>query len=226
MDVNNFETQVDTIILQRGYDYYSQGNIVETYEQGDNEYILKVEGSKDYEVTVQLDKNGEILYSECDCPYNFGPICKHEIAAYFELRDILNSGSNNKDMGEKVSKLQGIKEVLGNLSKKELIEVIVDITKKDSTLSNSIIFRYSKGNNIDELGRCKKLMNSIVRKYMGREGFIDYRHSIDFANEMLELLDKVDQTYRVNHNFLLALDISVLILEESIEAFQYSDDSN
>jgi len=84
-----------------------------------------------------------------------------------------------------------INEILKSLSKEELINVIVDITKKDLTLKNSIIFRYSKGNDTEETDKCRKLMNSIVSKYIGREGSISYRESSKFVNEMLELLNKV-----------------------------------
>jgi len=226
MNINNFEKYVNDRIMERGYDYYSNGNIVETYEQTDNEYVFEVAGTDNYEVIVEIDKNAEILYSECDCPYDFGPICKHQIAAYFELRDILNNESSHKVIKKEVAKQPEINEILKSLSKEELIDVIVDITKKDLTLKNSIIFRYSKGNDIEEIDKCSKLMNSIVSKYTSGEGFISYRGTSEFVNEMWELLDKAREMYNVNNNFILALDIALLVLEEAIKAFQYADDSN
>lgn len=56
MNINNFMNHTNQTILHRGYDYYDEGNIVETYRQGDNEYIFQVQGSKDYEVLVKLEK--------------------------------------------------------------------------------------------------------------------------------------------------------------------------
>jgi len=35
-----FENHINKTILDRGYDYYNEGNIIETYNQGDNEYIF------------------------------------------------------------------------------------------------------------------------------------------------------------------------------------------
>lgn len=222
MNINNFEEHINRTILERGYDYYDEGNIVETYNQGDNEYIFQVQGSEEYEVIVKIDEKREIIYSDCDCPYDFGPICKHQVATYFELYDILNSKSNNNDGKKEVAKQPAIKEVLNNLSKEELINIIVDITKKDTTLRNRIIFRYSPGDDTQELEKCKKLMESIVRKYIGREGYITYRETYGFVSEIEDLLENVRDT----DNILLALDIAFLVLEESIEAFQYADDSN
>lgn len=121
-----------------------------------------------------------------------------------------------------MTKRPEIKKVLNNLSKEELIKIIIDIAQKDTTLKNSLILRYSKGNNIQELEKCQMLIESIVRKYTGREGFILYREIDDFVNEMEELLEKARNT----DDILLSLDITFLLLNEAVEAFQYADDSN
>lgn len=218
MNINNFEEYINETILDRGYDYYIEGNIVEACVQGDNEYIFRVQGSEEYEVKVSVDKNGDIIYSDCDCPYDFGPICKHQVATYYELYNILNVESNNKDAAQQPE----IEIVLNNLSKEKLINIIMDITKKDASLRNSIIFKYSQGDDTEELEKCKKLMESIVEKYISREGYITYRETHGFVSEMEDLLDKVRDT----DDILLALDIAFLVLEESIDAFQYADDSN
>ena len=222
MNINNFENHINKTIVDRGYDYYNAGNIIETYIQEENEYVFQVQGSEGYEVIVKIDENGEILYSTCDCPYDMGPICKHEVAAYFELFKMLNTGHNNNKSTKEIPKQPAIQEVLNHLSKEELIRIIVDITYKDSVLKNNIIFRYSQGDDTQELEKCKKLIDSIVRKHTGRGGFITYRETSGFISEMDDVLDKV----RDNPNPLLALDIAFLVLEEAIEAFQYADDSN
>lgn len=222
MNIRNFENHVSKTILHRGYDYYFEGNIVETYNEGNNIYTFLVEGSDEYEVVVEIDDKGEILESYCDCPYDFGPICKHQVAAYYELLDILNDEVNRESVKKEVVKQPSVKEVLNNLSKEELINIIIELAQKDRTLKNSLIVRYSKGNDSQGLEKCKKLIDSIVRKYTDREGFITYREAYGFVSEMEELLDKVRDT----EDALLALDIAFLLINEAIEAFQYADDSD
>lgn len=233
MNINNFKKYIDKTILKRGYDYYTDGNILDTCNEGDNTYTFEVQGSEEYQVVVQLDDNGEIIYSKCNCSYDFGPICKHEVAAYYELAEHIGNVINNKDENaniavnnEKVKKKKDkepeIKEVLSNLSKEKLIDIILDITKKDRTLKNSIIVRHSKGNSEQELKKCKKLIDSIVRKHLGREGFISYREAGYFVSDMEQLLEKIRET----DDIILAIDIAFLVIDEGIEAFQYSDDSN
>lgn len=223
MNISNFENHINKTILDRGYDYYIEGNIIDTYCQDDNIYVFEVEGSEDYEVVVKIDENGEILYSECDCPYDFGPICKHQVAAFFELFEIYNKKSDGK---KEIIKQPDIEEVLNNFSKEELINIILDITNKESALKNSIIFRYSKGDDNQELEKCKKLIDSIVRNFTRGSNFISYRETYEFTNEMGTVLDKARHIYEVSNKPLLALEITLILLEESIESYQYTDDSD
>lgn len=220
MNINNFEKYIDKRVLDRGYDYYNDGNIVKVYKQLENEYVFDVVGNEDYEVLVKIDNNGEIVRSNCDCPYSFGPICKHEVAAYCKLVEIKNSKSELN-----IEKKPQIRGVLQDLSKEELINIIVEIANNDKVFKNTIIFKYSKGDEINEFDSCKNLMNSIVRKHMRRDGYISYECASEFVNDMEDLLVRIRSIYGVDENYLLALDIAFIVLAEAIEAFEYTDDS-
>ena len=74
MNINNFNEIVDKKILNRGYDYYLDG-AVDLLNKDNNRYLFQVQGSYLYEVSVILDDSGEIISSQCDCPYDIGPIC-------------------------------------------------------------------------------------------------------------------------------------------------------
>jgi hypothetical protein len=221
MNIINFKNYINKTIVDRGYSYYIEGNVVEAFEQGENEYIFHIEGSDDYEVLVGIGDNGDILNSECDCPYDFGPVCKHEVAAYFQLYELLNQVTTNDMKMSKTNKRPTLQEVLSNLSKEELINIITNIANNDATLEKSIIVKYSNNDYQHELKSCQELINSIVRKYTGREGFIKYRDTGDFVRELDHVLEKARNT----ENVLLALDIALQLLEEGIGAFQYADDS-
>src|SRR5690606_27858916 len=45
-----------------------------------------------YTVTIQKYLDPESLSLRCQCPYNLGEICRHEVAALFHLQDIIQSG--------------------------------------------------------------------------------------------------------------------------------------
>ena len=86
MNVNDFETYLDEEILARGLAYYQSGNVVSLEYDEDDGWIADVEGSDDYTVTVSLSDKGEILDTECDCPYDWGEYCKHQAAVFYALQ--------------------------------------------------------------------------------------------------------------------------------------------
>lgn len=222
MNINNFESHINKTILDRGYSYYMEGNVVDTVELGENKYIFTIEGSDHYEVSVDIGNNGDILFSECDCPYDFGPVCKHEVAAYFELFNRLNSFTSSDHLSKKPHKRTTVQEILSNLSKEELINIIINLANEDDILENSLILKYSNADHQHELRACKEFIHLIVRKYTGREGFIRYRDANAFVRELEDIVEKARNTENVH----LAIDIALLLLEEAVKAFQYADDSN
>lgn len=222
MNINNFQKYINQTILGRGYDYYMGGQVDEEYVHKGNTYIFLVEGTEVYEVAVELDKSGEIIHAECDCPYDLGPICKHEAAVFFQLAEITNDGDVKWDIKEAQTEQPGIKEVLNKLPKEELIRIIMEIVPKNDTLEESLILRYSDGNNEQELKQVAKLIRRIVNKYAGRGCFIAYGEISDYVEEMVGILEKTRRTA----DSLLALEIIIMVTHEAVEAFQYADDSN
>lgn len=222
MNIHDFEYYINQTILDRGFNYYIDGNIVDSYKRGDREYIFHVEGSDDYEVLVEIGDNGDILISYCDCPYNFGPVCKHEAAAYFKAYEMLHQENEIEKVSSKENKRDTIHDVLNNLSKQELIHIIVNLALDDSTLENSLLFTYANGDSQLELKACQELIDAIVRKYTGRVGIIEYRDTGAFVHELEDIVEKA----RNMENVLVAVDIALLLLEEAIDAFSYADDSS
>lgn len=221
MNIKNFEKHIDSIILQRGYDYYINNRILECTYEDSNTYKLEVDGNEEYDVIIKLDDKGEIIYSECNCPYDYGMVCKHEVAAYYKILDIISNG-NNKKKTVKTKKKSDFKEVLNSLSKENLIDIITDLAKKDAVIKNSIILKYSKEDNKTEIKNCKKLIQSIVKRYCAREGYISRGKAYKFVNDIEVILNKAETT----EDSILAVDIAMLILDEAMEAFQYADDSD
>src|SRR5690606_21915278 len=179
MNILNFEEFVSEKVKERGYDYYASGSIVEKYV-GADEYLFVVKGSDRYEVVVKLGENGEIISSNCDCPYDYGPICKHQVAAFYELLEDINGIKQDvKKIGKKSGKKIDLIDVLRELSKEELITVLLDLAEKDEVLESNLVYKYSKHDYEDEIKLCKKAIKEVVRAHKGRQGFIPYRDVFD-----------------------------------------------
>lgn len=126
-------------------------------------------------------------------------------------------------LGEsRVARQTDISEILKSLSKEELIRIILQAAERDDMFKNSLLVKYAEGDLAEELQSCKKLMDSIVNQYLGRDRFISYRETYSFAQDMLGLLAETDGA----KDGQLALEIALLVLQEAVEAFQYADDSS
>lgn len=81
-----FELNIDRKILDRGFDYYENDSVDEVENLGNGEFQAIVQGSEEYEVFIKIE-NGKVTEHSCDCPYDWGDICKHEVAVLYYIRD-------------------------------------------------------------------------------------------------------------------------------------------
>ncbi|MFS0689316.1 hypothetical protein AB1K89_08745 [Sporosarcina sp. 179-K 8C2 HS] len=222
MNLYQFEEMVDATIVDRGSEYYEAGFVSKLVRLGDGRYTALVEGADLYEVAVQLDEENNILSSSCDCPYDLGTVCKHEVAFYFELITRLRDNNFLETTGGAAMADQpDLITTLENLSKAKLIDILIDLAENDPILHNELLFNYAIVDEQHEFARCKRMVDSIIEKYVGREGFITYKHVSGFADELSGVLNKVETL----KDPLIAIDIAELLLIEGVKSFQYADDS-
>ncbi|MHA7966011.1 hypothetical protein ACX93W_17960 [Paenibacillus sp. CAU 1782] len=122
-----------------------------------------------------------------------------------------------------MSKKTELEKILNGVPVNELIEIIVQVAEKDDFFRNSLLLKYNKDTSSHQLLVIRRLIKSIVSKYTGREDFIPYRQTSSFATEMLDLLEN---TIQDNDDVLHSIEVALLVLEEGVAAFQYSDDSD
>ncbi|SEM96107.1 MULTISPECIES: DEAD/DEAH box helicase [unclassified Candidatus Frackibacter] len=89
--VNALAKQVPNKIFRRGRNYYNENRIFDynVLPLNNDKYqiLAKVEGTRDYQVEIDLALEGSDLYfeNECTCPYDWGPVCKHEVAVLYKF---------------------------------------------------------------------------------------------------------------------------------------------
>jgi len=87
MNISDLARFVDPDIVRRGMEYVADGRVLSLKPGDHGRYDAVVRGSADYEVYVELDDDGNILDSACDCPYDLAPVCKHQAAVFAMLAD-------------------------------------------------------------------------------------------------------------------------------------------
>ncbi|MEO1451843.1 MAG: hypothetical protein AAFV07_20095 [Bacteroidota bacterium] len=127
MNLHDFDEYVDPTILERGKAYYEDYAAVESVEwTGDGRVRAFVRGSDLYSVTIRLDSDENVLESYCNCPYDWGPVCKHEVAVMLYLRE--NEPSGALGGGGAVS-LGELEEALTAYTANELRRIILDMAR-------------------------------------------------------------------------------------------------
>lgn len=60
MNLSNFEQHIDDMILERGWNYYEHGHIVNIKEMDKNHFVIHIIGSNEYTVNVIITDSDEI----------------------------------------------------------------------------------------------------------------------------------------------------------------------
>ena len=133
MDLYNFEQKIESRIVKRGLNYFEDGHIHEIEQVDKGEFSALVCGTDDYNVFVSINQKLEILESSCDCPYDWGMYCKHEVAVFYHLK---KGGVHSTKMED--SSIHVIKSSLEHLKKKEIIDLILRMAKRNNIFRENL----------------------------------------------------------------------------------------
>ncbi|GAA4059005.1 SWIM zinc finger family protein [Amphibacillus indicireducens] len=212
MNLNNFEEYIGDLIVYRGEHYYLNKYVKQINQTKNGDYKATVSGSKKYTVKVKLDQANNIIASACTCPYDFGDICKHEVAVFFELRD--------QNTIESVEEPE-LKDLLQKLPKQKLIDFLIDQTNKNPELELEL--RLNFGPKEDEIFASRALIKEYIESATDN-GFVSYNDAWDAVygaelvlEKMLNYLDS-DETKTI-------ILLGEMILAEMTDLIGYCDDS-
>jgi hypothetical protein len=139
MNLQNFKKHIDSTIFRRGKDVYEGGAVMDLKESKPGVWAAKVMGSRLYKVKVVL-KEEEITRSGCSCPFDYGPVCKHEVAVLMELRD------REEKVGSEKQTLPD-DEILAlgkELDKADLLQFIIDASDRHRGLREEFRLRFAE----------------------------------------------------------------------------------
>ena len=230
--LHQFEQYIDETILKRGLSYFRDGHVNEPERIATGMYEVIVEGTDNYTVQLSLD-DGVVTEYVCNCPYDYGPVCKHIAAVLFYLQqdELEIKQKETKAKGERKvrkkrkTKADQIIELLEKVSHDELKQFIIERTENNRSFRDLFLSTYAHFNSSESKEQYSNLINSILRTASGRNGFIDWNASQLVGVEISHLLDTVQKQIDSN-NYRSAFYISIAVMEEMTEALQYSDDSN
>jgi len=224
MNLYNFENYIDRKILSRGYDYYDNGCVSSVEEIADNVYEAEVEGTDLYTVEVKLDDKENIIYTECNCPYDMGKYCKHQAAVFLALRDIKNKTSVCNNTVKK-KKSPDIRKILSDRSKDELVDFLVFIASEYEEIKQRIELDFDIGNQEEEINKSIVLIRTYIKNNSDRCGFVSYgdtHKALKGADMVLEKARNALKQNKLTH----AVDLALCVIHEMIYLLNAADDSD
>ena len=227
--LDEFEHLVPDAILQRGYNYFNKGRVVEFVELSQGEYEAIVSGSEDYTVQLTLH-NHQVTDYLCDCPYDGGPICKHIVAAILYLQQnilkTIDITSLQTQMKKKTKPInQQVKELLNTISQDDLKAFIQDCCKQDKTFR--ALFLNSFGHLATEHSKTfyQEQIQAILESFSQHHDYIDW----SMMGRLVQAIDPffLNAQKSFDHqNYENVIFICTALMEELVEVLQYADDSN
>ena len=227
--LSDFEQQIDPVIRKRGYEYFRKGYVTEVEDLGCGDYEATVEGSDIYTVGLHIDGD-EVTGYECDCPYDWGPVCKHVAAVLFYLKgdrtrkDVYVRTEKQVKPGKESEAVQ-FRKILDKITPEELKMFFRDLCSNDKRIrslfiAKHILLLYPESKELYDI-QVKKL----VKTYTDRYGIIGYYESACLGADVNEMVDEARQCVETG-KIQKALYMTEAIIEGLYEAINIADDSS
>lgn len=216
--LQQIERHIDESLLIQGEDILAKDGILSLEEIESHLWAFKVieEGDAKFEVEIQITPS-KIKAFTCDCDiFKAQKNCPHIVASLLALRRRKNEEKKAKRTAKqsaKPSKKLSIQQVLDQLSKEELIEVIKDFTRQNRTFALSLKARYAyKVPSVDSQKAYLQLMNAVLQMARRPDRSFNKRGAGNIAKIMEEMVGQM-QIHLLQQHYaeVFALGQSILI---------------
>lgn len=216
MNINTFQKQFNKTILKRGLDYYTNGLVEDIVQIDEHNWQAEVAGSSTYIVDIRTNKKGDILYADCDCPYDDD--CKHIAAALYAIQH--QQGTTSVQTTAKPS----LQQLLQSQTKEQLVEIIMKVGKNHPTFIKELEILITAPD--DALNAAEKLIVHHINAVQDhRSGFIPWNQSSKALRGVKTIQCHIGEHIE-NGEYLTAIQLSLLCFQHTFDALHYSDDSN
>jgi uncharacterized Zn finger protein len=166
--IQRFLDDVDPVILSRGQNYYHRG-CVDSLDFEDGHVTAEVSGSEDepYLVEIDFNEDGEVEAWDCDCPYDWGPVCKHTVAALLAIREKGVEQLSPKPAEESAP----VENLVRQAEKEQLVALILEHCREDKRFYSQVLSELEESGKY-ELDSIKSLVKDSIRANTHR-GYID-----------------------------------------------------
>ena len=204
--IQRFLDDVDPVILSRGQDYYHRGH-VESIEYDEGHVTAEVSGSEGepYMVDIDFDEDGEVEAWDCDCPYDWGPVCKHTVAVLLALQ----AETPEERSQEAAAAKSSVRELVERAEKEQLASLILEHCKEDKRFQSRVLSALEDSGE-QELASIKELVRESIR-FNSDHGYIGEDGCDTICTDLDDALDKARRR-AARGQYERAMDIAEFVL--------------
>lgn len=179
----------------KGVDYYEKGAVKKVWREG-TQYKAHVYGTELYTVTVWEDEEGK--KASCTCPYDWGGICKHSVAAMLALMNRY-SPQEHEDIPEESIPVE---KLIRELNPEKLREFLTKALKEDSKLHEDFEI-FARGDRETDL-KVEDYKRQIVKvlKSISPRPFHHYDYYEDYREYSSPIEDAIDSFFEMSEKYL------------------------
>lgn len=157
MNISDFEEYIEDVIVGRGIGCFHSGRVEELESEDGLHFTAYVDGSELYKVEVLIDGQGRIITSNCDCPYDMGEHCKHEVAVYLTIREF-----HTANMKTNIAPRKSLEAIVRGLSREQLETLLLDAANQHRQLGDRMRMLYG-GDQAKTPARYQTVMDRVVK---------------------------------------------------------------
>ena len=228
MNLNDFADYIDETIYLRGYDYYENDYVTSVKETASNLFAAEVEGTETYSVEVKLDESLNIVETSCDCPYDWGEHCKHQVAVFLALRHIKINGAEKPKEKLSSAKKNGdanIRDILLSRTKEDIVKFLLGIASENEEIKQRILLKFDEADDEKEMSQAVALIHVYIRNNSDRHGFVNYRSTSDAIYGAELVINKADSAWEKGKT-VHAVNLALCVVQEMVDLLQGADDSD
>ncbi|MBK3495278.1 SWIM zinc finger family protein [Viridibacillus sp. YIM B01967] len=212
MNIHDFESYLPTILVNRGYNYFLEDRV--TLSQLDcTQCTAEVEGTETYEVTIDMDEKGNILNTNCDCPYDYDNECKHIAATLFAIAS--EAPTNKKSAAS-------LDELLQEKSKKQLQELLFDVAAQYPVVKKYLKMKLTPS--IDALENAKDLIDYHIEEAT-KKGFVKWNQVGKALSGVYQVSDQATAAFD-DEKYQFAIQLNIICIKAVVDLESYCDDSS
>jgi len=218
--IQRFLDGIDRKILARGTDYYRSG-MVERIDCDGSCVTAEVSGSEEdpYLVEIDFSADGEVEDWSCDCPYEWGPVCKHTAAVLLALQ----SEAAEKLPREPARRKIDVQKLIEQAGKEQLAALVLEHCREDKRFQSQVLAELEDTGE-QELESIKELIRETIRANTHR-GYIAEDGCDNICADLDDALDKARRRLQ-RGQWGRALDITQFVLVTGMKLAEEADSSS